>query len=80
MVAVDPEKVRENRLRRMAQRYGYRLEKCRRRDPRSLGYGGYELIDVRINGVVLGSNPWAYSADLDEVEAFLTGDEGTVNA
>jgi len=38
-------KSRENRARRVAERRGFRLEKSRRRDPRSVGYGQYQLID-----------------------------------
>lgn len=38
------EKVRENRLRRAAQRQGLILIKSRRRDPRALDYGKYNLI------------------------------------
>jgi hypothetical protein len=37
--SVTSEKVRENRLRRMAERQGYALRKPRRRDPRALDYG-----------------------------------------
>lgn len=33
------EKVRENRLRRMADRQGLRIEKSRRRDPRAIDFG-----------------------------------------
>jgi len=42
--AEDDDKVRENRLRRMAQRQGLRLEKSRRRDRRALDYGRYWLV------------------------------------
>jgi hypothetical protein len=38
------EKVRENRLRRMAERRGLRIEKSRRRDPGALTYGRYWLL------------------------------------
>jgi hypothetical protein len=65
------DKVRENRLRRMAQRQGLRLEKSRLRDWRALGYGGYMLIEVYSNWAVYGSYPYAYSATLDEIEAEL---------
>src|SRR3712207_211748 len=40
------EKVRENRLRRMAQRQGLTLQKSRRRDPYALDYGKYWLAKV----------------------------------
>jgi hypothetical protein len=65
------EKVRENRLRRMAQRQLLRLEKSRRRDPKAPDFNGYMLIDDR-NVVVLGAYDFAYSATLDQVEAYLT--------
>ena len=38
-------KIRENRLRRMAERQGVKLQKSRRRDPHALDYGTYRLID-----------------------------------
>jgi hypothetical protein len=46
-------KVRENRLRRMAERQGLRLEKSRRRDPRAVDYGTYRLINPQRDAVVL---------------------------
>lgn len=68
------DKVRENRLRRMAQRQGYVLKKSRRRDPRAIDFDGYMLVDAAQNVGVVGYTPHAYSADLDEIEAFLTRD------
>lgn len=68
------DKVRENRLRRMAKRQGLRLEKSRRRDPKAVDYGGYMLIDIRSNGIVYGSDDFPYQADIDEIEEFLTID------
>lgn len=65
------EKVRENRLRRMADRQGLALHKSRRRDRRALDYGVFWLIEVRRNQHV--GNPRGMS--LDEVEAYLTGEE-----
>lgn len=64
-------KVRENRIRRMAERQGLLLQKSKRRDPKAIDYGGYMLVDARTNSVVLGSTSFAFSADLDEVEAHL---------
>jgi hypothetical protein len=58
-------KVRENRLRRMAERQGLTLEKSRRRDPRALDYGTYWLRDASGGEVATG--------DLDAIEARLTG-------
>jgi len=69
------EKVRENKLRRMADRQGLQLIKSRRRDPRAIDYGGYMLIEARTNAIVLGGTPSAYCATIDDVEKFLTGDD-----
>ena len=65
------DKVRENRLRRVAGRRGWSLQKSRARDPQSLGYGGYMLTDIYGGVVLLGGELWAFSASLDDVEAFL---------
>jgi hypothetical protein len=43
----NQEKVRENKLRRMAARQGLKLLKSRRRDPRALEYGGYQLQEIK---------------------------------
>lgn len=69
----DTGKVRENRLRRIADRRGLRLVKSRSRDPEALDFGLYALIDVATNGAV---NPalaqrWVCSWGLDEVEDYL---------
>ena len=70
----DSEKVRENRLRRMAERQGLRLVKSRRRDPRAIDFGCWMIVDPAINAVVAGTEVvgrphWS----LDDVERFLTG-------
>ena len=65
LVSMDQdEKVRENKLRRMAHRQGYRLVKTRRLDPLSIDYGTYRLIPAK--GKPLG--PFT----IDEVEGRLT--------
>lgn len=65
LVSMDQEeKVRENRLRRMAQRQGLRLAKTRRLDPLAIDYGTYQLVPAK--GKPLG--PFT----IDEVERQLT--------
>lgn len=69
----ESEKVRENRLRRMADRQGLRLMKSRSRDPNALDFGLYALVDAETNIVV---NPqlagrWVCSWSLDDVEDCL---------
>ena len=72
------EKVRENRLRRMAARNTeYRLIKSRRRDPRAIGYGCYELIHDGSAGGVFGlgsrfrTKAWAAGISIDAARAIV---------
>jgi hypothetical protein len=65
-------KVYENRLRRMAERQGLRLEKSRRRDPRAIDYGTYHLIDPQTDSIVAGSVSSGYGLSLDEIEHALS--------
>jgi hypothetical protein len=60
-------KVRENRLRRMAERQGLVLSKCRRRDRLARDFGRWWLADAQTLEVVSGPE----SQTLDEVERFL---------
>lgn len=69
-----PDKVRENRLRRMAERQGLKLEKSRRRDPRAVDYGVYTIVDLKANTVACPG-----TLDLDEVESYLTGPRSTAS-
>jgi hypothetical protein len=69
---MSADKARENRLRRMARRQGMDLQKSRRRDPRALDYGGYQLIDRGSRSLVFGQIAGtAFGASLDDIEAFL---------
>jgi|SoiMethySBSTD1v2_1073268.scaffolds.fasta_scaffold3139756_2 hypothetical protein len=70
------EKVREDRLRRVAQRQGLQLIKSRRRDDRALDFGGFMLIEPTANTLVLGGpdNRFPASLSLEEVEEWLTGE------
>ncbi|MET8234838.1 hypothetical protein ABZS77_29600 [Micromonospora sp. NPDC005298] len=66
-------KVRENRLRRAAQRQGLLLEKSRARDPRALDFGTYHLRDGTGKIIAKGSTRAAFGLNLDQIEARLTG-------
>jgi hypothetical protein len=74
------DKVRENRLRRMAERQGLRLEKSRLRDPRALGYGGYMLIGVKSNLVMYGDQPYPYGCTLDDIAWYLAPEDRLILA
>ena len=72
---MDPERkalrTRETRLRRAAERQGYRLVKSRRRDPRALDYGLYWVVDPRTSGVVSHGSGHDGGSDLDGIEEWL---------
>ena len=59
------DKSRENRARRIAERRGFRLEKSRRRDPRSVGYGQYQLIDASTGANVSLGGEWLKLGDVE---------------
>jgi hypothetical protein len=63
------DKVRENRLRRMADRQGLALQKSRRRDPHAFDFGTYWLVDPYNNALVAGDE-WGW--ELDDIEEWLT--------
>lgn len=66
------EKVRENRLRRMAERQGFVLRRSRRRDPRAIDYGVYWLIDPNLNTIESAE----MGMNLDDVERWLNEPSG----
>ena len=68
---MSDEKVRENRLRRAAERQGLFLHKTRRRDPRAIDYGLWMLVDAATNTVAAhgAKHEWL---TLEEVEEYLT--------
>jgi len=70
----ENEKVRENRLRRMAQRQGLSLVKSRRRDHRAVDFGTYMLVDSARNAVAYAPSSQGFGADLDDIEKYLTSD------
>ncbi len=58
-------KVRENRVRRAAERQRCTLVKSRRRDANAWDYGTYMLVDSQTNGAIL------QNASLDDVQDWL---------
>ena len=61
------EKVRENRLRRMAQRQGLVLRKSARGDPRAIDYGRWLVVHPDERCVEL--------LDIEALERYLTGED-----
>lgn len=68
----NDQKVLENRYRRKAERRGYGLVKCARRDPHAIGYGRYLLVPFGSVGMVRGGGP-------DEIAAFDRGEGFTLD-
>src|ERR1700722_1628064 len=78
------EKVREARVRRVAQRQGIKLVRSRRRDPQAADFGRYALVDPETNRAIAagqssartlgGVAAWLSSARPGSVE--VAGEEG----
>jgi hypothetical protein len=66
-----PDKVRENRVRRLAERQGLILRKSRRRDQRAWDFGSYWLMDADRNALVF---PDVHGGSLEDMERYLTAE------
>ena len=68
------DKVRENRLRRMADRQGFKLQRSPRRDTDAIDYGLYALTTHDGGkGTIHEQGPISiFALRLDEVEEYLT--------
>jgi hypothetical protein len=85
MTTSTTEKVRENRLRRMAERQGLALHKSRRRDRFAKDYGLFWVVDPSLTDPrgewPAGEHPAhgfpSSGGSLDDVEAYLTSDRRT---
>jgi hypothetical protein len=69
--SMTAEKIRENRLRRAAERQGLQLMKSRRRDPRAIDFGTYQLVDPATNSLAASGLQSGYGLTLDDVEREL---------
>jgi len=67
----------ERRIRRLARRRGWSLLVAQKTNPQILAHGGYMLRDDETSVIVFGNLRYDFSADLEEIEAFLSpeGDE-----
>jgi len=69
-------KIWENLARRMAQRQGLRLEKCRRRDPHAYDYETYQLVTVvGKHGIYASGFETGYGLTLVDVFEILTEED-----
>jgi hypothetical protein len=58
----------ENKMRRIAERRGFRVEKSRRKATDAKDFSGYILTEALTNTIVMGSGP---GATLVEIEIYL---------
>jgi hypothetical protein len=65
------DKIRENRIRRMAHRQGLTIHKSRRRDPGAVDYDKYWVFEASSDVLVAGGEA---GLNLDGVEDWLTTD------
>jgi hypothetical protein len=76
VVATTSEKVRENLLRRVADRQGLALRKSRTRDPRAIDYDRWMIVSLIPGRPDVGTGPTGKpTMTLNEVEANLMGDD-----
>jgi hypothetical protein len=71
VMAKTPDKVREKRVRRMAERQGLLLRKSRRRDRLAWDFGSYWLVDADRNALVF---PDVHGGSLEDMERYLTSE------
>jgi hypothetical protein len=62
---------RERRAKRACVRLGLHLMTAQKPDKQVLAHGGYMLRDAATMKIVLGDKDYLFSADIDEVEAYI---------
>jgi hypothetical protein len=66
----------ERRLRRLLVRRGWHLMKADKPDKRVRTHGGYMIRDPESHQIVFGDKGYLYSADLEDIKAYLTALDG----
>jgi hypothetical protein len=64
---------RERRIKRLCVRLDLHLMMPQKPDKQVLAHGGYMLRDAKTKQIVIGDKDYLFSADIDEIEAFLDG-------
>jgi hypothetical protein len=62
---------RERRIKRVCARRGLHLMTAQKPDKQVLAHGGYMLRDGQTMTILLGDKGYLFSANLDEIEAYL---------
>ena len=61
----------ERRIKRRLGRYNYDLLKAQKLTPKIEQHGGYKIRDAASGKVVFGDTGYEFSADLDDIDAWL---------
>ncbi|MFM9975308.1 MAG: hypothetical protein ACKVON_12150 [Beijerinckiaceae bacterium] len=64
---------RERRIKRLCARLGLHFMICQKPDKLVQAHGGYMLRDGKTMTIVFGDKEYLFSADLDDIEAYLDG-------
>jgi hypothetical protein len=65
----NSEKAKDARIRRLAERQGYRIAKCRSRDPKAIGYGTYCVFDD--GDRICAGDVLKFGLSLDDIDKWL---------
>lgn len=66
-------KTYENKIRRIAKRRGYNLQKSYMKDKLGIDYGTYRLSDLK-TGTIIYAKETGYGYDITEIENYLNKD------
>ena len=61
----------ERRIKRRLGRHNYDLLKPQRLNPKIQQHGGYKVRDAATGGIIFGEKDYEFSADLDDIDAWL---------
>jgi hypothetical protein len=61
----------ERRIRRRLGRHNYDLLRAQKLTPKVQQHGGYKIRDASTGDVIFGEAGYEFSADLDDIEAWL---------
>jgi hypothetical protein len=70
---------RERRVKRYCVRLGLHLMMPLKPDKQVLAHGGYMLRDGKTMKIVLGDKDYLFSADIDEIEAYIDSQLGSLS-
>ncbi|WDR01523.1 hypothetical protein PSQ19_12055 [Devosia algicola] len=76
MSRANSDVARLRRLKRIAARKGVTIMTIQKSTPRTRAHGGYMIRDMQSLTILLGNADYEFSASLDEVDTYLTAEDG----